>query len=205
MTENNNLESVARDSLAYCYDKKTGKKLDFTKTYREAKSDSERAAELEKIKACSSLRVVPDALPSQKNDEAVLGSMNKIFLEAGAKMNNLAPVSTSSISPIPGLEVIPVAFTAEGDVANTTRLLETFERSIRSFSFQNATLTWTKHDDDDSKPELKNQPPQLKLSADAYTFYTNQVTASESTEMIYASKDAKTAAANVGLSTGSEQ
>lgn len=181
MTENNNLESIARESQDLCYDK-NGRKIDFTKSYQQAETDEEREAELYKIKLCSSLRVIPDALPSRQNDEALLSSINQIFLLAGLEPEALSPNKSTEASPVANLKVIPVSLMVENNVANTTRLLQDFEKSIRSFSFQSATITWTGQDAGLSK---------LELSAQAYAFYTDEITASETQKTIYASKDAK--------------
>ena len=95
----------------------------------------------------------------------------------------LSPNKSTETSPISNLEVIPISLSVEdSSVQATTGLLESFEKSIRSFSFQSATIRWT------------NQVmgvPQLELSAQAFAFYTEQVQASESQKTIYASQDAK--------------
>jgi Tfp pilus assembly protein PilO len=182
MTENNNLESIARESQNVCYDN-NGRKVDFTESYLNAKTDEERELQLYNIKLCSSLRVIPDALPSKQNDEALLSSINQIFLISGMEPEALSPNKSTETSPISNLEVIPISLSVEdSSVQATTGLLESFEKSIRSFSFQSATIRWT------------NQVmgvPQLELSAQAFAFYTEQVQASESQKTIYASQDAK--------------
>lgn len=195
MTENNNLESIARESQESCFDK-NGKKIDFTETYLQANTDEEREAELYKIKLCSSLRVVPDALPSRQNDEALLSSINQIFLLSGLEPEALSPNKSSESSPIANLQVIPVSLTVENNVANTTKLLQNFEKSIRSFSFQSATISWN---------GTIAGVPKLELSAQAFAFYTEEIQASESQKTIYASKDAKKGGTAVSTSDSGEE
>ena len=180
-TNDNNLESVARDSQRVCYDD-NGQKLDFIESYEAAVTDEERAAELYKIRMCSSLRVIPDALPSLRNDEALLSSINKVFLLTGFEPESLAPNKSSATSPISELQVIPVSIAVKEDAKSTTKLLQNLEKSIRSFSFQTAKITWSGSEDG---------TPKLDLSAQAYAFFTDKITASESTKTLYASKDAK--------------
>lgn len=180
-TDDNNLESVARDSQAICYDG-NDKKIDFVKSYREATTDEERAAELYKIRLCSSLRVIPDSLPSSKNDAALLSSINKIFLMTNIEPEALSPNQSAEMSPVTGLEVIPVSIAIREDAGTTTKLLQNLEKSIRSFSFKNATISWSGYEQGE---------PKLELTAQALAFYTNRITASENTKTIYASKEAK--------------
>jgi hypothetical protein len=189
MTNNVNLESVARDTLSKCYDG-DGNKYNFVDMYRKAETDKEREKWLGYIKQCSSLRVIPDALPSVHNDAALLSSINKIFLLSNLEPEGLSPSRSSESSPVPGLEILPVSVSVKENAMTTTRLLQNLENSIRSFSFQSAKISWSGEVDGESK---------LDLSAQAYAFYTNQVNASESTKTIYASKDAKTKGVNSGL------
>lgn len=181
MTENNNLESIARESQDVCYDK-NGRKIDFTTSYEQATTDEERSAELYKIKLCSSLRVIPDALPSRQNDEALLSSINQIFLLSGIEPEALSPNKSSESSPIANLKVIPVSLSVKKDIMTTTTLLQNLEKSIRSFSIQTASISWTGQE---------ANLPKLELSATAYAFYTDEITASETQKTIYASKEAK--------------
>ena len=183
-TYNRDLESVARDNqVKECYDA-NDRKIDFVKQYEAAQTDTERAEKLYYITMCSSLRVIPDALPSRKNDAALLSSINKIFDITGFEPEGLAPNKTSQASPIAGLQIIPVSISVKKDAADTTRLLQNMERSIRAFSFQTAKITW--YGEDEGKP-------MLDLSAQAFAFYTDKVEASESVHTIYASKEAKSA------------
>lgn len=184
-TENHNLESVARDAQATCYGS-DGKKINFTEYYRKADTDEKRASYLNMIKLCSSLRVVPDALPASKNEAALMSSMNQIFNMSNVEVKSLAPSESFETSDVSSVENLPVTVTYDGTVTATTRLLRNLEKSIRSFSFNAARMTW------------KPGGGGLELSATADAFYTKQVKASETTKTIYASKEAKKAALEAG-------
>ena len=184
MSENTDLESVARDSLSSCYDG-DGKKLDFTKAYQAASTEEERAQQLYMLKMCSSLRVIPDALPAFQNGEALLSSMNQIFLLSGLQPEALSPSSSGAVSPIAGLEAIPISVSIEDNITKATRLLENLERSIRSFYFTSASIAWRGVD--------VGGGTNLELSAQALAFYTNEVEAAETQKTIYASPEAKKA------------
>ena len=187
MAENNDLESVARDDVTdmeTCYDKVTMKKKDFSKLYQEAQTDEERDQFFYNFKLCSSLRVVPDALPASENKEALLSSMNQIFLLSGVELDALSPSTSSAASPVAGLQTMPVAVSVKDDAQKTTVLLRNFERSVRSFYFTNAVIAWRGG---------VNGATNIELSAQALAFYTNEVEASEKTRTIYASPEAKKA------------
>ena len=94
------------------------------------------------LKMCSSLRVIPDALPAFQNGEALLSSMNQIFLLSGLQPEALSPSSSGAVSPIAGLEAIPISVSIEDNITKATRLLENLERSIRSFYFTSASIAW---------------------------------------------------------------
>ena len=124
--------------------------------------------------------------------------MNQIFLLTGVQPESLAPNSSGDVSPVSGIEVIPVAVSYEDNVYNTTKLLQNLEKSIRSFSFRSATITWKKESNDagEDAPDSK-----LELSAQALAFYTKQITATETTKTIYASKEAKKSGGATGVKT----
>lgn len=185
MQENEDLESVARtdptDEVS-CYE--NGKKRDYVELYQNAEYDEQREEYFSKMKLCSSLRVVPDALPSVQNQEALLSSMNQIFLLSGIEPESLSPSNSVSTSPITGLEVIPINVSVKKDIGTTTRVLENLEKSIRSFYFTNAMISWKSGMGEDI---------ELELSAQALAFYTNKVQAATTEKTIYASPEAKKA------------
>ena len=200
--KNNDLEAVSRSKTQNsCYDS-DGKRIDFAKRYTDASSISD-ADEREKtrdnafymLRMCSSLRVIPDALPASKNDVALLSSLNYIFSESGKQQpESLAPGGTAA-SQIPGLEAMSVSVTNKGDASAITSLLQNIERSIRTFDFQSATISWTESEDNERT---------LELTAQALAYYTNRIEASETTKTIYASKDAEKKAKKSKTRTSAE-
>ena len=186
--ENTDLESVARDSQTNCRDG-NNRKIDFSKSYKEAKTAEDREKAYYMMKMCSSLRVVPDSLPASRNDVALLSSMNQVFNmtetpsnPGGLRPESLAPSKDSQPSAIEGVEVIPITVSIKSDLDSATLLLQNLEKSIRIFSFQSATFSWQRE---------TNGTESLDFSAQAQAFYTDRVDASTTDETVYASKKAK--------------
>jgi len=99
-------------------------------------------------------------------------------------------VSTLSVKYF-GL-TIPVSVTYEGNVFQTTKLLQNFEKSIRAFSFKSATIAY-KSANNSGYTMSARANDKLQLSAQAHAFYTNEIRASETTKTIYATKEAQKA------------
>lgn len=185
--ENENLESVARPLQAACYDS-DGKKIDFKSLYdnaeEEAAKDSEKDVDslktkyLNMMKSCSALRAVPDALPAQKNTEALLASLDRLFDIAGWQPTGLSPNSSSSRSPYKGVSALPVSLSVEADSAKTLSVLSTIERSIRTFDITSATIEWIGDN-------------TLKLGASARAYYTGEESLTQKTVTVYADANKK--------------
>ena len=175
--ENEDLESVARPLQAACYSE-DGKKINFKELYdnaeEEAKKDAEKDVDtlktkyLDMMKACSALRAVPDALPSQKNTEALLASLDRLFDLADWQPIGLPPNSSSSRSPYKGVNALPVSLSVEANSAKTLSVLSTIERSIRTFDITSATIEWIGED-------------TLKLGASARAYYTSEQSLTQKT------------------------
>jgi hypothetical protein len=185
--KNNDLESVSRSKTQNSCYASDGKRIDFVAKYTEASSISD-PEEREKardnafymLRMCSSLRVIPDSLPASKNDVALLSSLNYIFSVSGKQQpESLAPGGMAA-SPVPGLEAMSVSVTNKGDAKAITSLLQNIERSIRTFDFQSATISWNESEDNSQT---------LELTAQALAYYTNRIEATESTKTIYANKE----------------
>lgn len=185
MANNTDLESVARDAQKDCYDS-NGKKNDYTEVYRNATTTEERDNALYMMRKCSALRVIPDALPSSQNKEALLASLNQLFYTAGWEPESLSPGSGSTASPVSGLLAMPVSLSVKTDTATTLKVLQSIEKSIRPFIISSARISWS------GDNALGSQ--NLELTASAVAFYTSPVSVSETTKTVYASKGAKTAA-----------
>ena len=132
MASNESLESVARNSLSVCRDPETNaqyKYSDLLEKYEGASSNSERSYYLNAIKICSALRVIPDALPVKENDEALLASLNQIFLISNWTPESLAPSnSATSQDNENGLLSIPVTLRIEAGNSQTLNVLNNLEK-----------------------------------------------------------------------------
>ena len=182
MAKNSNLEATGRESLAGCKDE-NGKIIDFSKEYDQAKSDDQRMYSLYMAKMCSALRAIPDALPAQQNDEALMSSLNQIFLISRWQPESIAPSGSSTTSQIKGLGTIPVTLSVEASSNVTLAVLNNIERSIRTFEISSATIEWSK----DNK---------LTLSAQAAAYFTNKKQINEDSKIVYATKKAEEAKEN---------
>jgi hypothetical protein len=187
MANNVNLESVGRDVLDSCYDSK-GKKRDFMTSYEAAETDEEREYQLEMLSMCSSLRAIPDALPADENVEALLSSLNLVFNRSGFEPEGIAPSSSTDEAPVEGVGSIPVGLAIQANTAETMAVLMNIERSIRAFQVQNAVVNWGGTD------EFGNAT--LELNATTLSYYAKQKAIVESSETIYASKEARKASSN---------
>ena len=88
------LYSVANDDDQSFVNPETNKKYTYdelNKIYNNAGSATERQAASQLMKSCSALRVIPDALPSYANEEALLTSLNKLFDLSGWKPQSISP------------------------------------------------------------------------------------------------------------------
>lgn len=141
MAQNSDLESVARKRNDSCYDE-AGQRIDFNAAYNSAKDDTERKMALQAMKVCSALRVIPDALPALKNTEALMASLNQIFIVSGWEPESLAPRDDKIDVDIAGVEAIPVTLRVEGDGTTVLKVLDNIERSIREFNVRTATIEW---------------------------------------------------------------
>ena len=171
MAENDNLESVARQRSENCYDE-FGNRLDFDRLYEQSTDELEKQRYLQSSKICSALRVVPDALPAQKNTEALMASLNQIFILTGWDPERLTPLDDKVESDIDGVETIPVQLRIEGPSETVLTALNNVERSIREFDITLATVEWTSSG--------------LSLQATANAFYLAEDSEIERTETLYA-------------------
>lgn len=185
MAQNEYLESVARQRNEKCYDE-GGKRIDFNKLYEETNDETEKKQYLQSAKICSALRVIPDALPAQQNTEALMASLNQIFILAGVEPERLAPQDTVVDSTIEGVSAIPVSLQLAGSDFGVMVALDALERSIREFDVTTAAIEWTARG--------------LSLNATANAYFLSEKPMVEQTKMIYASKKARSTSS--GSSSG---
>lgn len=143
MAQNPELESVARKRNANCYDE-DGNRIDFNALYKIATDDAERKQLLQATRICSSLRVISDALPAQKNTEALMASLNQLFIVSDWDPDNISPRDDEVIlDELTGVLAIPVNLRVSGDGATIMRVLGNIDRSIRNFDITSGTVEWS--------------------------------------------------------------
>ena len=175
MANNTDLESVARNTQADCYDAE-GNKIDWQQKFDDTDNDSEQAKYLAMLKMCSALRVIPDAMPAQANEEALMSSLNQIFITSEWDPEALSP-SGDAVSESSGLATIPISLSVESNVDKTLTVLNNIERSIRTFDLQSATVSWSAND-------------FLSLDAQGVAYYTGDSGLAETTKTVYATDEA---------------
>ena len=172
LAKNEALGSVPKESNSACINPESGKNYtykDLNKIYKDASGSAELDAASQLIKSCSALRIIPDALPAFKNEEALLASLNKLFIDAGWQPESLSPSGTSSASELSdGLNAISVRLSVEADTNTTMRVLNNVERSIREFNIERATIEWSGNN-------------TLSLTAQATAYYADPASITETT------------------------
>ena len=176
MAQNADLESVARMRNTNCYDE-GGNRIDFNKLYEQSTDEVEKQRFLQSSKICSALRVIPDALPAQQNTEALMASLNQIFLLTQWEPERLSPRDDNVKTDIEGVGVIPVSLRIEGEDQIVMAVLNNIEHSIREFDITLATIEWTN--------------AGLSLQASANSYYLLDLPSIEVEETLYASKKAR--------------
>lgn len=176
MANNGDLESVARDSQKDCYDS-SGKKIDWQAKFDETEDDEEQAKYLSMLKMCSALRVIPDALPAQMNEEALMSSLNQVFILSNWEPESISP-SGDARSEDTGISTIPISLVVETSTDKAMTVLSNIEKSIRTFEIKTAKISW-------SKDQF------LTIKGEGVAYYTESADVIETTETIYASNAAK--------------
>lgn len=178
MAQNEDLYSVPKDNITNCTNASTGKAYTYDEMmeiYDKASTsnnDEKLIAASELIQSCSALRVIPDALPAFKNEEALLSSLNKIFIISGWEPESLSPTGTSSVASFGNnLNVFSVRLSIDASAADTRNVLSNIERSIREFNIERATIEWS---GDNS----------ITLQAQASAYYMTPSILSETTKTI---------------------
>ena len=183
IASNQALNAVPKETDTSCTNPLNGKKYtysDMMSLYNTAENSEQLITASNLIRRCSALRVIPDALPTKKNEEALLASLNKIFILSNIEPNSLSPTGSSTISSLGnGIEAISIRLSPESDsVATITKFLDNVERSIREFNIERATITWADGD-------------KLSLQAQASAYYMTPSTLKETTQVIKGDKDEK--------------
>ena len=175
LAANEALNSVPKEDSSTCINPSTGKNYTYAELndiYDKATGASELTAASQLIKSCSALRVIPDALPIYKNEEALLASLNKLFIESGWLPQSISPGGSIGVSSLnPRLNMLSVSLAVEADTGTTMKVLDNIERSIREFDISKATIEW-------------GGDNTLTLYAQANAYYTSGSSISEITETV---------------------
>lgn len=192
MAQDENLESVARRRSEACYGE-DGEKIDYSEVYNQATTDLERQLALQKMKICSALRVIPDALPAQRNVEALMASLNQIFIISNLEPESIAPRDENiTVTGLESLSVVPVTFRFNGDGAAVLNVLDNIERSIREYDITTATIEWS-------------SAGRLSLQARANAYHLSEVQSLEVEETLKASSKRSTSGTSSRGQTGLDQ
>ena len=175
IASNKALASVPNDNDASCINPDTQKNYTYKeledgyKKAEETNSEDDIAAAVKLIKTCSSLRIIPDALPAYKNEEALLASVDKVFRDSGTEPEALTPTDETEGAPFGiSLYTISVSLSIESNAGVIHRLLNNLEHSIRNFNIQYITMEWQNNDAID-----------VRANADAYFMSPSQLTTTE--------------------------
>lgn len=170
LSYNENLEVVARARDNSC------------SGYGEEEIDVTESIGLARI--CSALRVIPDALPSIQNNEAVYASLNKLFLTAGVEPESISPGNSNNmgVDVTTGLGAIAVSLLVEESSSVTRAVLDTIERSIRNYDITTATIAWRSTEEGGAVDAI-----ELRGTANAY--YSSTVAAELKPKTICADKE----------------
>ncbi|MBR3138532.1 hypothetical protein IKG38_00735 [Candidatus Saccharibacteria bacterium] len=175
LAANQALNSVPKEGDSSCVNQSTGKQY----TYKELKTilDGAKTAQdlldaSQLMKTCSALRIIPDALPAFRNEEALLASLNKLFITSGWEPQTISPGTTPSGKQANvGINALSINLSIEASTATTMTILHNIERSIREFNIGRATIEWGGDD-------------TLILHAQADSYYTDPSKITESTTTI---------------------
>ena len=141
------LNSVPKEDDSSCINPDTNKNF----TYQELNDIYDKASNVEEltsatklIQNCSALRVIPDALPSSRNEEALLSSLNKLFDLSGWEPERISPMGEYDVASFDSnLNTISVRLAAETNFSTMMSILRNIESSIREFDIKRATIEWS--------------------------------------------------------------
>ncbi len=171
LASNTALNSVSKSLDSGCINSDTNAEYTYEEleaNYESATTGTELMVASELITRCSAIRIIPEALPSDKNEFALMASLNQIFNLSDWVPSGLSPSEdTAVVEGGNNLNSIAVSFAVDSDTATANRVLSNIERSIREFDIQSATFEW----------EGGNS---LNISLSANAYYMNKTTVSES-------------------------
>ncbi len=192
LADNADLESVARTRDAQCEkleeDKENANSNEAENNPGNTTGEGEtttpttptpQGPSIEATRECTALRVIPDALPATFNPEALLASLNNIFIKSGTTPESLSPSDTSTNVGVAGINSIPIALSASGNSSLVSTVLNNIEKSIRTFEMGNVTIEWRGSE-------------SILLRGQSAAFYSAEKTAELKTKIIKADDSRKT-------------
>ncbi len=139
---NENLEVVGRTRADDCM--RLTNKLD---------EESETINDIELARVCTSLRVIPDAIPSKENVEATLASLNQLLLwsDGAIQIEGIsgADVDFAGLTDEQGtaiqttLKPIGASLSIDDTTARVHKALDTIENSIRNYDIVSASISFS--------------------------------------------------------------
>ena len=147
-------------------------------------TDSSSMEEIEIARTCTALRVIPDALPSSENQEAMLASLNQLLLWSndnnGVEIEGLsssdvdAPAFTdeNGSTVTTTMKSIGAALSLEDESTKVKGALDIIENSIRNYDIASASIEWSGDNYDD---DGVYHPQTISLNASFNAYYSNSV------------------------------
>ena len=149
------LEVVSRTRASDCM--KLTKKLD---TEGE---DASGISDIELARICTSLRVIPDAIPSKENVEATLASLNQLLLwsDGAIQIEGISGTDDTDSSltlyddegkeVATSLKTVGASLSLEDTAARIHKALDTIEKSIRNYDIASASIAFSSGDSTDAE------------------------------------------------------
>ncbi|MBR2998520.1 hypothetical protein IKF34_01975 [Candidatus Saccharibacteria bacterium] len=174
LAANQALNSVPKEDNASCINPLTQKSYTYeelNKIYNDAVGSDSLNAASQLMQNCSALRVIPDALPAFRNEEAMLASVNKLFNLSNWVPESLSPAGEGVEDDGSGLNVLGVNLSMETSTGVVKDFLNNLDRSIREFHVSNMSIEWS-------------EDSSLNFSAQATAYYMDETAINETTETV---------------------
>ena len=149
--------------------------------------------DVELSRTCTALRVIPDTLPSQMNDEATLASLNWLLLWSdpsiviegisGTDVEGVTLVGKDGGTATASLQPTGAAIAINDASAKVHKALDTIESSIRNYDIASATISWSGGTMSERNTYI---PESIELNATYRAYYSNAVKIEKKTKKICA-------------------
>lgn len=161
-------------------------------------TESSSVEDLEVTRTCTALRVIPDAMPSSANTEAMLAGLNQLLLWSndgnGVLIEGLSGTDTDGVSFVDEngnaikttMSAMGAAVSIEDDADKVKGALDTIENSIRNYDIAAASIEWSGDNYDD---DGVYHPQRISLSASFNAYYSNSVSIEKQKKKVCASKE----------------